>query len=74
MEWSYENSLKYYRDLKNVIDTTRDEGREEGVEIGVDKGIRQTARNLLQMKMMSDIQIAEATGLTVAEIERLKCE
>ncbi len=27
---AYESSLKYYRDLKNVIDTARDEGREEG--------------------------------------------
>jgi predicted transposase/invertase (TIGR01784 family) len=25
---SYENSLKYYRDLKNVVDTSREEGRE----------------------------------------------
>lgn len=28
----YENSLKYYRDLKNVVDTSREEGREEGRE------------------------------------------
>ncbi|MDT8406702.1 MAG: DUF4351 domain-containing protein, partial [Methylococcales bacterium] len=27
---AYESSLKYYRDLKNVIDTAREEGREEG--------------------------------------------
>jgi len=27
---AYEDSLKYYRDLKNVTDTARDEGREEG--------------------------------------------
>lgn len=27
---AYENSLKYYRDLKNVVDTSREEGREEG--------------------------------------------
>lgn len=26
---AYESNLKYYRDLKNVIDTARDEGREE---------------------------------------------
>ncbi len=26
----YEESLKYYRDLKNVVDTSFDEGREEG--------------------------------------------
>lgn len=27
---SYENSLKYYRDLNNVIDTSREEGKIEG--------------------------------------------
>jgi hypothetical protein len=26
----YQNSLKYYRDLNNVVDTSREEGREEG--------------------------------------------
>ena len=26
----YEESLKYYRDLKNVVDTSFEEGREEG--------------------------------------------
>ena len=52
---AYEDSLKYYRDLKNVTDTARGEGREkgreegreagreegleEGIEIGIEKGI-----------------------------------
>ena len=35
---AYENSLKYYRDLKNVTDTARDEGFDEGFEEGVEKG------------------------------------
>ncbi|MEL6491185.1 MAG: DUF4351 domain-containing protein [Cyanobacteria bacterium J06621_3] len=26
---AYEDSLKYYRDLKNVIDTSKEEGRKE---------------------------------------------
>jgi DNA-binding NarL/FixJ family response regulator len=29
---AYEDSLKYYRDLKNVTDTARDEGRLEGLQ------------------------------------------
>lgn len=36
---AYENSLKYYRDLKNVTDTARDEGREEGFEEGFEEGV-----------------------------------
>ena len=29
---TYESNLRYYRDLKNAIDTAREEGRKEGIE------------------------------------------
>lgn len=29
---AYEESLKYYRDIKNVVDTSREEGLIEGIE------------------------------------------
>jgi predicted transposase/invertase (TIGR01784 family) len=29
---TYQNSLKYYRDMNNVVDTARQEGRQEGIE------------------------------------------
>lgn len=35
---AYEDSLKYYRDLKNVIDTAWEEGKEEGFEEGLERG------------------------------------
>ena len=35
----YEDSLKYYRDLKNVLDTAREEGVEQGIDIGREQGI-----------------------------------
>ena len=35
---AYESSLKHYRDLKNVIDTAREEGVEEGIEVGREQG------------------------------------
>ena len=31
-----EDSLKTYRDLKNSLDTAREEGREEGVELTIE--------------------------------------
>lgn len=34
----YEDSLKIYRDLKNVIDTAFDEGKAEGIEAGIMQG------------------------------------
>ncbi|NJN22686.1 MAG: hypothetical protein HC812_17810 [Leptolyngbya sp. RL_3_1] len=79
---SYQESLKYYRDLNNVVDTSwqegkaegraegKAEGRAEGRAEGQQEGIRQVAR---QMKAagMSSQNIGSYTGLTADEIERL---
>ncbi len=37
---SYEDSLKYYRDLKNSLDTAKEEGRMEGIIQVIKKGKR----------------------------------
>ncbi|HEX3006246.1 MAG TPA: Rpn family recombination-promoting nuclease/putative transposase [Bacteroidales bacterium] len=59
---SYEDSLKYYRDLKNSLDTARGEGKVEAkVEV---------ARNLLKNGVSMDI-IIRSTGLTEDEIRKL---
>ena len=36
----YQNSLKYYRDMNNVVNTSRAEGKEEGREEGREEGQR----------------------------------
>tara|TARA_R110000851_G_scaffold203777_10_gene355666 strand:- start:695 stop:925 length:231 start_codon:yes stop_codon:yes gene_type:complete len=46
------------------------EGRQEGEQLGIAK----TARNLLKLGVLSNEQIAEATGLTVDEVARLRIE
>ncbi len=57
---SYEDSLKYYRDLKNSLDTAREEGKEEGkFEI---------AKNALKM----GLSISEVTTLTGLSKEQIK--
>ncbi len=56
---SYEDSLKYYRDLKNSLDTAKDE---KAIEI---------ALNLLKNRIDIDI-ISKSTGLTIDHINRLK--
>lgn len=64
---NYEDSLKYYRDLKNSLDNAREEGREEG------KRNKQTeiAKGMLQKGF--DIKvIEELTGLSPDEIASLK--
>jgi len=62
----YEISLKYYRDLKNVVDTSREEGREEGRE----ERNFEVAQNMKE-KGFTVEQIASVTGLTTQEIEYL---
>lgn len=67
---NYEESLKYYRDLKNVVDTSFDEGKAEGIAEGKIEGKIEIAR---QMKSEGEPieKIVRFTGLTKAEIENL---
>lgn len=72
---SYEDSLKYYRDLKNSLDTARDEGKLEGLSEGIEKGKMEktfeVAKNLLNSGISIDV-IMEATGLSKEQIDKLK--
>lgn len=52
----------------------REEGLEDGLEHGLDLGRREVAFNLLRMKVLTDQQIIEATGLSESVIEELKKE
>ncbi len=52
----------------------REEGLEDGLERGLDFGRREVASNLLRMKVLTDQQIIEATGLSASVIEELKKE
>ena len=56
---SYEDSLKYYRDMKNSLDTARDE---KAIEIAKNALIENLDINLIQ----------RLTGLSKEQIERLK--
>ena len=63
---AYQDSLKYYRDLKNVTDTAWEEGREEGRE----EERLEMAKKLLSY--LDDAAIAETTGLSVNEVVKLR--
>lgn len=66
----YEESLKHYRDLKNVVDTSRLEGRLEGRAEG-----RKEEKLLIAQKLKKqglDIElIQQTTGLSIDEIDQL---
>ena len=66
----YEDSLKAYRDIKNSIDTAKEEGREEGWVEGIAKEKLATAKRLLGMWLTQE-QVAKGTDLSIEDIERL---
>ncbi|CCE24970.1 Rpn family recombination-promoting nuclease/putative transposase [Methylotuvimicrobium alcaliphilum] len=75
---AYESSLKYYRDLKNVIDTAREEGREEGRAEGKEESEQigyQKARAESVMKMLGhgipEAEVAKLLDLTLEDIQEL---
>ena len=68
---SYEDSLKHYRDLKNSLDTAREEGFTEGEEKGKREGKLEVARKLIK-KGLPIKDISELTGLTENEINQIK--
>ena len=69
-----EESLKVYRDLKGVVDTSFEEGIEEGIQIGegigFKKGKTQMARAMKQEGLAVEL-IAKLSGLTPDDIEKL---
>lgn len=79
----YEASKMAYRDIKNSIDTAKQEGKEEGIAIGKEEGIAigkeegKNERNLEIAKDMLVMNIDEATiikltGLTLEQLQQLK--
>ena len=79
----YEASKKAYRDIKNSIDTAKQEGKQEGLaegmELGMKKGMEKgkNERSLEIAKTMLadgvDINlIMKYSGLTQEQIEKLK--
>ena len=74
----YEASKKAYRDIKNSIDTAKQEGLAEGIEIGMEKGRAEgkheanteTAQRLMAMGLSAE-QVAKATQLPLEIIKNL---
>ena len=74
----YEDSLKVYRDLKNVIDIAELKGQKKGFEQGRKQGIEQgsveerkkIAKTMKALNMPLE-DISKATGMTIDEIVNL---
>lgn len=66
----YEDSLKAYRDIKNSLDTAKEEGRAEGREEGRAEGIAMVAKMMFAKGMDIDV-IASMTDLSTDEVESI---
>ena len=78
----YEDSLKAYRDIKNSLDTAKDEGRAEGMAKGMAEGLAKgMAKGRVETlnKMVSEMKreglgydlIEKLTGLTQKDIDAI---
>ncbi|HEX2958145.1 MAG TPA: Rpn family recombination-promoting nuclease/putative transposase [Chitinispirillaceae bacterium] len=67
----YEDSLMVYRDLKNSIDTAREEGREEGEVTGGERKALKTAE-IMMRNGQSDEKMVLYTGLTMEQVQELR--
>ncbi|XQU14594.1 hypothetical protein KV699_04865 [Vreelandella titanicae] len=56
--------------LAENLENWAQQERQEGEKLGIEK----TARNLLKLGVLSDEQIAEATGLALDEVAKLRLE
>ncbi|MBS3666313.1 hypothetical protein [Vreelandella boliviensis] len=56
--------------LAENLENWAQQERQEGEKLGIEK----TARNLLKLGVLSDEQIAEATGLALDEVAKLRTE
>ncbi len=62
---------EYFRDLKNSLDTAREEGEAEGIIKGKLEEKIEIARKMLAMEMPIDT-IIQLTGLSEEQIKSLK--
>ena len=67
----YEASKMAYRDIKNSIDTAKQEGLAEGMEKGMNQKALDIARNMLADGVDINL-IMKYSGLTQEQIENLK--
>lgn len=82
----YEDSLKVYRDMKNVLDTAELKGMKKGMKEGLEKGRKEGLKEGIEQgsfeerrknaRAMKDLglpleTIAKVTGMTAEDIEKV---
>ena len=68
---SYEDSKKFYRDIKNSMDTAFEEGKVEGKEEGLKEGKKTMIVEIIQKGVSNNMSVetlTQITGLTEKEV------
>jgi predicted transposase/invertase (TIGR01784 family) len=68
---AYEESVKYYRDIHNVVESSKAEGMEEGFQKGLDQKSVEIARRMKRNNEPVD-KIMRYTGLSAEEIDGIE--
>ena len=71
----YEASKMAYRDIKNSIDTAKQEGKQEGLAEGIEKGMNQKAQDIARNMLADGVDIdliMKYSRLTQEQIDKLK--
>lgn len=68
---AYEDSLKYFRDLNNVVDTSKQEGREEGATRIIVRLIERRFGQLSEdiLTAIQSLDLKESESLSEAQFE-----
>ena len=65
---TYQNSLKYYRDMNNVVDTARQEGRKEGIELERSRLIERQRSMLLRLLSRTLGELSETVQMQISQL------
>ena len=66
----YEDSLKVYRDMKNVLDTAELKGLKKGIEQGASDERKKNAKAMKALGLPLET-IAKVTGMSIEDIAKL---
>ncbi len=62
---AYEDSLKYYRDIKNVVDTSKEEGIREGIQAGIKEGRKEGLKEGRQLRNVEIAKELKKSGVSI---------
>jgi hypothetical protein len=70
----YQNSLKYYRDMNNVVNTARQEGRQEGIELERSRVLERQRSLLLRLLSRTLGELSDSVKMQINQLSADRLE